>query len=43
MEGGVLAGVWRRSPQPAEAGGLGAKPPAGGGKRVCPQLWAIFQ
>ena len=27
-------GVWRRSPQPPEAGGLGAKPPAAGGTGV---------
>ena len=27
-------GVWGRSPQPPEAGGLGAKPPAAGGTGV---------
>ena len=27
-------GVWGRSPQPPEAGGLGAKPPAAGGTEV---------
>ena len=27
---GAGLGVWRRSPQPLEAGGLGAKPPAAG-------------
>ena len=32
--GGAVLGVWGRSPQPLEPGGLGAEPPAAGGTGV---------
>ena len=35
---GAVLGVWRRSPQPPEAGGLGAKVPAAGGTGV--RMWS---
>ena len=34
MGGGAVVGAWKRSPEPLEAGGVGAKPPAAGGTRV---------
>jgi len=41
-----MRGFWERSPQPPEAGGLGEKPPAAGGKGSgsgqSPRDWAIF-
>jgi len=43
-EGGLVV-IWGRRPQLLEAGDLGAKPPAAGGKVVwgrSPKRWAIF-